>query len=83
MNPKESSKLQLLRRIERNPRSELGQTFCMVRDLLQQTAREQDMLDGGNGRTFYRYTLRDAIDLAWEEGEPSNLNIRKLFDQPH
>ena len=50
------------------------------RNLIQQTAREQDILDGGTGRRVYTFTLEDAIAPGWgEDGAENDRNIRHLF----
>jgi len=52
------------------------------RRLLRNTAREQDLLDGGDGKLIYIFTYEDAIDaeIDWgTSGADSDLNIRTLF----
>jgi hypothetical protein len=65
--------------IERNPHSEKGIYYREIRDLLQKAAREQDILDGGTGETIYKFTIRDAVTFAWEEGSPPKKNIRHFI----
>lgn len=51
---------------------------------LRRTAREQDLLDGGDGREIYTFTREDAQDaeVDWgADGEPPDQNVRKLFDR--
>lgn len=54
-----------------------------ARDTLQRTAREQDLVDGGDGRIIYRFTLYDAMftNHDWgESGDRSDRNVRVLFN---
>ena len=47
---------------------------------LNQTAKEQDILDGGTGEEIYRFHLREAINPGWgEDGAGSDNSVYKLF----
>lgn len=49
--------------------------------LMQKTAMEQDILDGGTGKRVYTFTLFDAMDsLNRDESAPTDKNIRHLFN---
>ncbi|PIR79904.1 MAG: hypothetical protein COU25_02825, partial [Candidatus Levybacteria bacterium CG10_big_fil_rev_8_21_14_0_10_35_13] len=50
---------------------------------LQQTAKEQDLVDGGDGRIVYRFTIQDALesDIDWgKSGDKPDRNVRRLFN---
>jgi hypothetical protein len=49
------------------------------RNLLQKTAREQDILDGGNGEVVHVFTIQDAKELPWIENVAPRKDIRHLF----
>lgn len=54
-----------------------------ARDTLQKTAQEQDLVDGGDGRIVYRFTLYDAMptDCDWGgSGDRPDRNVRVLFN---
>lgn len=54
-----------------------------ARDTLQRTARDQDLVDGGDGRIVYHFTIYDAMstDHDWgESGDRPDLNVRVLFN---
>lgn len=65
---------------EKLPLTESEQILRDNRELLQKTAREQDLIDGGDGTVFYVFTIQDTVDLAWKEGVPPSKNIRQLFN---
>lgn len=71
--------------MEEKPRqypSEYDQLLRKRRDLLQQTAREQDILDGGTGKKIYSFTIEDAIDdTRGDESAANSKNIRHLFNE--
>ena len=53
------------------------------RNLLQKTAKEQDLIDCGEGNPIYIFTDEDAIDaeIDWgTSGDDSDCNIRTLFN---
>lgn len=54
-----------------------------ARNTLQRTARDQDLVDGGDGKVVYHFTLYDAMSTNhdWgESGSRSDLNVRVLFN---
>lgn len=54
-------------------------------ETLQRTAREQDLIDGGEGRIVYRYTIQDALesDVDWgASGDKPDMDVRHLFNTP-
>jgi hypothetical protein len=63
--------------------NELERLECEARRLLQETAKDQDLVDGGDGEIIYEFTYEDAIETTedWGAvGEKPDLNIRNLFN---
>lgn len=64
------------------PLTEYQILLVEFRDILQKSAREQDILDGGIGEEIYTFTIKDVDDyVSNDESVANEKQIRHLFNK--